>query len=128
MIDKNKIKRQAQKRRHKRVRSKISGIASRPRLCVFRSLNHIYVQAINDVAGNTITASSDLELTKTSVKFDSSKDKKGKEAKAYQVGNLLGKKLLEKKIETVVFDKSGYKYHGRIDALAQGARDAGLKF
>ena len=128
MIDKNKAKRQSRDRRHKRVRSKISGISARPRLCVFRSLKHIYVQAINDVVGKTIVAASDLELAKSKVKPDTSKDMKGKKAKAYQVGNLLGKKLLEQKIDTVVFDKAGYKYHGRIDALAQGARDAGLKF
>ncbi|MFA7662476.1 MAG: 50S ribosomal protein L18 [Patescibacteria group bacterium] len=127
-MDKNKIKKQSQDRRHKRVRSKVSGIASKPRLCVFRSLNHIYVQAIDDLAGKTLAASSDLELAQNKIKPELKVELKGKEAEAYQAGSLIAKKLLEQKIEIAVFDKASYKYHGRVKALAQGARDAGLKF
>jgi large subunit ribosomal protein L18 len=128
MMDKNKIKRQSQARRHKRVRSKISGLATKPRLCVFRSLNHIYIQAIDDLKSQTLAAASDLELAKSEIKPEVNAELKGKESEAYQAGSLLAKKLLAKKIEVAVFDKASYKYHGRIKALAQGARDAGLKF
>lgn len=107
------------KRRHKRVRAKIFGTAKVPRLCLFRSASHIYAQLINDEKGKTLVSASDLEIKK-------SKDKKT--ALAGKVGKLIAKKAAEKKIDKVVFDRGGYKYHGRVKALAEGAREGGLKF
>lgn len=124
MLDKNKRKKQSQRRRHLRARAKISGTTIKPRLSVFRSLNHIYVQAIDDINGETLAAASDLKLDVKKVKTEL----KGKQAKAYGVGLAIAKELLDKKIEEVVFDKSGLKYHGRVKALAEGAREGGLKF
>ncbi len=128
-------------KRHKRVRAKVKGTKERPRLGVFRSNKHIYGQLIDDEKGKTILSSSDLELKKSKVKSPKSKiqikNKKtkdiqkplsGKIATAYEVGQLLAKKAIEKKIEKIVFDRGGYKYHGRIKALAEGAREGGLKF
>ena len=97
-------------RRHKRVRAKVFGTAKVPRLCVFRSLKHIYVQLIDDEKGKTLAAA------------------KGKLSDACKVGKLIGQKALEKKIKKVVFDRGGYKYHGRVKALAEGAREGGLHF
>jgi large subunit ribosomal protein L18 len=105
-------------RRHKRVRSKIIGSTEKPRLCVFRSNSHIYGQLIDDSTGSTIVAASDMELKKKDAKTSLSKE----------VGILLAKKAMEKKISEIVFDRGGYKYHGRVKALAEGAREAGLKF
>jgi large subunit ribosomal protein L18 len=105
-------------KRHKRVRAKIKGDAKKPRLCVFRSSNHIYAQLIDDEKGKTLAAVNDLDVK--------SKDKKAGIAR--RIGTLLAEKAKEKKIENVVFDRGGYKYHGRIKALAEGAREAGLKF
>lgn len=105
-------------RRHKRVRAKIFGTAKLPRLCVFRSSKHIYAQLVDDEKGKIIAASGDKEL----------KGKKPKQEKAKEVGKLIAKKSLEKKIEKVLFDRGGYKYHGRVKALADGAREGGLKF
>jgi len=107
-------------KRHKRVRARIKGSSGKPRLCVFRSSNHIYAQLIDDDKGVTLAAVNDLDVKKKS------KDKK--ESIARQIGTLLAEKAKEKKIESVVFDRGGYKYHGRIKALAEGAREAGLKF
>ncbi len=106
------------KRRHARVRAKVSGSAEKPRLCVFRSSNHIYGQLIDDSTGSTIIAVNDMELKKKDAKTSLSKE----------VGMLLAKKAIEKNISQVVFDRGGYKYHGRVKALAEGAREAGLKF
>ncbi|MDP2934179.1 MAG: 50S ribosomal protein L18 [bacterium] len=106
--------------RHRRVRAKIKGTVSIPRLCVFRSNRHIYCQLIDDQKGKTMVIASDMEI-KSKVKSQKSKV-------AEQVGELLAKKAAEKKIEKVVFDRGGYKYHGRIKALAEGARKGGLKF
>ena len=106
------------KRRHARVRAKISGTSSKPRLAVTRSLNHISAQLIDDSEGKTLAASSDLKLKAKGTKVE----------KAKAVGEDLAKKAKEKKVETVVFDRCGYKYHGRIKALAEGAREGGLKF
>jgi large subunit ribosomal protein L18 len=107
-------------KRKKRTRGKTFGTKERPRLCVFRSLKHIYAQIVNDEEGKTLVSASDIEL------------KKKKELKkveiAKEVGKLIAKKALEKKIEKVSFDRSGYKYHGRVKALAEGAREGGLKF
>lgn len=107
-------------RRHLRVRTKISGTASRPRLCVYRSNNNLFVQVIDDTCGNTIVSASTLDKE---VKIKHS----NKEA-AKEVGSLIAKRAIEKNIDTVVFDRSGYIYHGVIKTLAEAAREAGLKF
>ena len=108
----------ARLRRHKRVRKAISGTPACPRLCVFRSLKNIYAQIIDDVAGATLVAASSLELEGNG----------GNKEAAKAVGELIAKKALEKSIENVVFDRGGYIYHGRVQELADGAREAGLKF
>lgn len=110
-------------RRHKRVRKRILGTLKKPRLVVFRSLNHIYAQIIDDLKGETLVAASSLSKEiKDKVKGG------GKIKSAYAVGELLAQKALAKKIEKVAFDKGGYLYHGRVKALAEGARKGGLKF
>ena len=116
-------KNQDRKKRHARVRLKVSGTAECPRLCVYRSLTHIYAQIIDDVKGNTLVACSTVE--KEVMKAVEGKDKKGA---AKIVGEQLAKKALAKGIENVVFDRGGYLYIGRVAALAYGAREAGLKF
>ena len=108
----------ARLRRHKRVRKAISGTPACPRLCVFRSLKNIYAQIIDDVAGCTLVSASSLELEGNG----------GNKEAAKKVGELVAKKALEKGIENVVFDRGGYIYHGRVQELADGAREAGLKF
>ncbi|GAF80190.1 unnamed protein product [marine sediment metagenome] len=124
------------RRRHKRVRSIVKGTAKVPRLCVFRSNKHIYAQLIDDEKGKTFISASDLDLGKSQPKAgrpraEKTKPKKeltGKAVIAYRVGQILAQKAIEKKLEKIVFDRGGYKYHGRIKALADGAREAGLKF
>ena len=107
-------------KRHNRVRGKISGTADRPRLCVFRSENHIYAQIIDDVAGNTLVAASTVEKS-----FEG----KGSNIEAAKkIGTVIAERALQKGIEDVVFDRGGYIYHGRVKALAEGAREGGLKF
>ena len=107
-------------KRHSRVRSKISGTAERPRLSVFRSENHIYAQVIDDVAGTTLVSASTVEKS-----FEGS----GSNIEAAKkIGALVAERALQKGIEEVVFDRGGYIYHGRVQALADGAREAGLKF
>jgi large subunit ribosomal protein L18 len=118
-----KDKNVSRKARHARVRKKVSGTMERPRLCVYRSLNHIYVQIINDENGTTLVAASTLD---PDVKGQIA-DKTKKEA-AKIVGEAAAKKALEKGIKQVVFDRSGYIYHGRILEVAAGARAAGLEF
>jgi len=120
-----KEKKEKRKRRHRRVRAKIFGTKNRPRLCVFRSNKHIYAQLIDDEKGHTLGAVSDLKLPKN-VKLN--KDMTRKVAIAYEVGKLIAKVAKEKGIKKVVFDRGGYKYHGRVKALAEGAREGGLKF
>ncbi len=110
-------------KRHQRVRRKISGTAERPRLSVYRSLNHIYTQIIDDVAGKTLVACSTVEKTIAAEVKDLSK----KEAAAV-VGKEIAKRAIEKGITEVVFDRGGYVYIGRVQSLADGAREAGLKF
>jgi large subunit ribosomal protein L18 len=110
-------------KRHERVRNKISGTAQRPRLSVYRSLNHIYAQIIDDVAGNTLVACSTVEKAIA----ESVKDLTKKEA-AKVVGVEVAKRALEKGITEVVFDRGGYVYMGRVECVADGAREAGLKF
>ncbi|HZD09814.1 MAG TPA: 50S ribosomal protein L18 [Candidatus Binatia bacterium] len=115
--------REARKRRHRRVRAKISGTASRPRLNVFRSLGNIYVQVIDDEAGHTLFSASTLE-SELAPDLEG-KDKKGQAA---VVGKAVAERAVEAGIEEVVFDRGGYPYHGRVKALAEAARDGGLKF
>ncbi len=105
------------KQRHSRVRAKLSGTAKRPRLVVFRSINSTYAQLIDDTKGEIICAASDLK-----------KDKGTKLEKAKEVGLEIGKLAQEKGIKECVFDRNGYKYHGRVKAIAEGARESGLKF
>lgn len=116
-------KNQDRKKRHARVRLKVNGTAECPRLCVYRSLSNIYAQIIDDTKGNTLVACSTVE--KEVMKAIEGKDKKGA---AKIVGEQLAKKALAKGIENVVFDRGGYLYIGRVAALADGAREAGLKF
>jgi len=113
----------ARKRRHQRVRRKISGTAERPRLNVFRSLQHIYAQIIDDEQGHTLVAASTLDhdLGDELVDLDRS-------AQAKVVGKALAERAQAKGIQQVVFDRGGYKYHGRVKSLADGAREGGLKF
>ncbi len=156
---------------HKKIRVQISGTNKIPRLCVFRSLKHIYAQLIDDEKGKILVSSSDLELKQKTTKGKESKPsssaepddrkvgrekrtefssnslasarekekrgkgggkvemiKAGKIAKALEVGQLIAQKALLKKIDKVVFDRAGYKYHGRVKSLAEGAREAGLRF
>ena len=109
--------------RHMRVRNKISGTPERPRLNVYRSLNNIYVQIIDDVAQNTLVSASTLdEEIKSKLKATGNKEA----AKA--VGELIAKRAIEKGIKVVVFDRGGYIYHGRVKELAEAAREAGLEF
>lgn len=110
-------------KRHGRIRNKISGTAERPRLCVYRSLTKIYAQIIDDVKGVTLASASTLDKDLA----DALKGK-NKTEQAKIVGEAVAKKALKKKITTVVFDRSGYVYTGRVEALANGAREAGLKF
>lgn len=113
----------ARERRKRRVRKKIRGTAARPRLSVFRSARHIYVQAVDDDSGMTLATASTLspEL-KNKVKGLNKRDA------AKMVGEQIGSRIKEKGLERVVFDRSGFLYHGRIQALSEGAREAGLKF
>lgn len=110
----------ARLRRHARVRKNISGTAERPRLNVFRSLNHIYAQIIDDTKGITLAAASSMDK-----EFGGNG---GNVEGAKEVGTLIAKKAAEKGIKQVVFDRGGYVYHGRVAALAEGAREGGLEF
>ena len=109
--------------RHRRIRKKISGTNTRPRLAVFRSARHIYVQAIDDNSGSTLAASSTVAIQKSLKKIYT-----GNKEAAKAVGTDVANKLLEKSISSVVFDRGGFIFHGRVQALAEGAREAGLKF
>lgn len=109
--------------RHIRVRAKIEGSETRPRLNVFRSLSHIYAQVIDDNKGRTIVAASTLEP-----EVKGQLDGKTKSEQAKLIGTLVAKKAADKGVKQVVFDRGGYKYHGRVKALAEAAREAGLKF
>ena len=110
-------------KRHVRVRGKISGTADRPRLCVFRSESNIYAQIIDDVAGNTLVAASTTEK-----EVRSQLDKTNNVDAAAYIGTLVAKRALEKGIKEVVFDRGGFIYHGKVKALAEAAREAGLEF
>ena len=110
-------------RRHQRIRTKIKGTASRPRLAIFRSNQHIYVQVIDDLKGKTLVAASDKEVNQ-----DSKKKKMTKTIVAKEVGKLIALKAQKANISSVVLDRGGFNYHGRVKALAEGAREGGLKF
>ncbi|MBA3915597.1 MAG: 50S ribosomal protein L18 [Acidobacteriales bacterium] len=107
---------------HKRIRKKVQGTAERPRLNVYRSLNHIYVQLIDDLKGATVVAASSAEGKK------GERTTGGNVASAKEVGKKIAERAKEKGVEKVVFDRGGYIYHGRVKALADAAREAGLKF
>lgn len=106
-------------RRHKKIRAKIFGTKIRPRLCVFRSANHIYAQLIDDENSRVLVSVSDMKIKQK---------KEGKVASAVEVGRLIAKAAAGKKIEKAVFDRGGFVFHGRIKAVADGARGEGLKF
>ena len=118
-----KERRDSRKKRQVRVRRKVMGSPDRPRLCVFRSAKHIYAQLVVDSTGSTIIAASTLspEIRTEIVELD-------KSDAAKKVGQLIGKKAIEKNIHRVVFDRNGFLYHGRVKALAEGARESGLEF
>ena len=113
----------ARKRRQRRIRMKISGTAERPRLNVFRSLGHIYAQVIDDVAGHTIASASTVDKN-----LRGQLDGKDKSEQAKMVGEAVAQRAKDAGVETVIFDRGGFIYHGRIKALAEGAREGGLKF
>ena len=107
-------------RRHIRVRTKVSGTPERPRLCVYRSNNNIYIQVIDDVNGVTLVSASTLDKEV--------KTKKSNKEAAKEVGTLIAKRAIEKNIKSVVYDRGGYIYHGIVKELAEAAREAGLEF
>ena len=121
-MDTNKEKRIARKRRHRRLRRNLIGNSERPRLAVFRSLKHTYVQIVDDSKGHTIASASDLEPSLRS-------NRGGKKIDiAMLIGRTIAERARKSGIEDVVFDRGGFKYHGRIKALAEAAREGGLKF
>lgn len=122
-MKKLKAKQAGLRRRHTRVRGKVSGTAARPRLCVTRSNSNIYVQVVNDVEGKTIVGASTLGPD-----FKATGQKGATVEGATAIGQIIGKKAIEAGITEVVFDRGGNLYHGRIAAVADGAREAGLKF
>jgi large subunit ribosomal protein L18 len=122
MIKKDYLKKRYERRRY-RSKKKTKGSSERPRLVVFKSNRYIYVQAVDDVNGTTITSASSLEPD-IKKELKSTKDIEASKV----VGKLVGERLLQKNIEKVVFDRNGYLYHGRVKALADSAREAGLKF
>lgn len=118
MIDKAKAKRDSRIRRHNRVRAKISGDAIVPRLNVFRSNKGLFVQLIDDKEGKTIASVNEADIKTGKTKIERSRE----------AGKIIAEKAKDKKISKVVFDRGGYKYHGRTQAVAEGAREAGLEF
>jgi large subunit ribosomal protein L18 len=127
MAVKNKF--ETRKKRHRSLRKRISGTTERPRLVVFRSAKHIYAQVIDDLSKKTVVAASDLLPKKAKEGAPAAEKVSGKKAdKAKQIGAMVAKRCLEKGITKVVFDRAGYKYHGRVSAVAAGAREAGLQF
>jgi large subunit ribosomal protein L18 len=113
-------KKEIRSRIHKRIRRKLSGTSARPRLAVFRSVAHIYAQVIDDVAGATVVSASSVDK--------GGKTNGGNVAAAKAIGKLVAERAKEKGIKSVVFDRGGYQYHGRVKALADAAREAGLEF
>jgi len=121
-VQKAKTRLITRKRRHRRVRKKISGTPERPRLNVFRSSKNIYAQVIDDLSGTTLAAASSLDP-----ELRAEVPRGGNREAARRVGSLLARKATDKGIEEVVFDRGGYLYHGRVRELAEGAREGGLK-
>ena len=119
MKDLNKIKQQARKRRHKRICSIIKGTKDRPRFSVFRSNKCVFLQLIDDIKGITLISVNENEIKSK---------KEDKTQKAFKAGELFAEKALKLKIKKVLFDRGGYKYHGRVKAVAEGAKKGGLKF
>lgn len=117
------VKEEAKKRRHKRIRKQVSGTPDKPRLSVYRGLNNIYVQVIDDTKGHTIVSASTIDK-----ELKAEKGHKGNVATAKKVGQLIASRAVKAGIKKVVFDRSGYKYHGCIKSLAEGAREGGLEF
>lgn len=117
-MDKNKQKGIKRTIRHRRVRSRVSGVAERPRLSVFKANSHIYAQLIDDTVGKTLVAASSKDIKVKAKKSDIAKE----------VGKLVASKALAKSIKAVKFDRGGFSYHGRIKSLAEGAREGGLEF
>lgn len=115
--------REARLRRHQRIRKRVSGTGARPRLAVFRSMKHIYAQVIDDEQGHTLAAASTLDSELAGAAADGNKT-----AQAKAVGALIARRARDKGILQVVFDRGGYVYHGRVRALAEAAREAGLEF
>lgn len=115
--------REARKRRHRRIRAKLAGTAERPRLNVFRSLEHIYVQVIDDETGHTIVSASTVDKN-----LRAEMDGKTKKEQATLIGKRVAERAQAAGVKQVVFDRGGYLYHGRIRALADGAREGGLEF
>lgn len=129
MKNHQKLKRKKHIKRHKRIRAKINGTSKRPRFSVFRSSKAMYVQLINDEKGKTLASAHSREIHKEPLKTAKTSLKITKKvAIAYELGKLLAEKALKLKIKKVVFDRGGYKYHGRVKAIAEGAREGGLKF
>lgn len=140
MRDKNTVKRSSRLRRHRRIRNKLFGTEEKPRLCIYRSLNHIYAQIIDDVEGKTLASASSLkiELPPASAGGSDDEEKKGEKSKSRPdsakmrrskaVGREIAEKARKQGIEEVAFDRGGFLYHGRIAALADEARKNGLKF
>ncbi len=116
-------KTQARLKRKKRIRKKLTGSADRPRLCVFRSAKHIYAQVIDDSNGQTLAAASSTEKA-----VRDKSESRNKVADANSVGQMVGQRAMEKGVKKVVFDRNGFLYHGRVKAVSEGAREAGLKF
>ncbi len=116
-------KKEARLKRKRSIRKKISGTSDRPRLTVFRSSKHIYAQIIDDIAGRTLAAASSLEKV-----VKEASDIENNMAMAQYIGKLVGERAIEKGVQKVVFDRNGFLYHGRVKAVSEGAREAGLKF
>ena len=121
--DKAKVRLQTRNARHERIRKKVSGTSEHPRLCVRRSLNHIYAQIIDDQSGRSL-----IQISSLAPEIRSAGSEKAKLDISTEVGKLVAQKALEKGIKSVVFDRGGYLYHGRVKAVAEAAREAGLEF
>lgn len=117
------LKETARKRRHARLRKKVAGSYEKPRLCVYKSLNHIYAQIVDDSKGRTLASASTLDR-----EFKDKSGHKGNVAMAKSIGQMIASRAVSAGVKRVVFDRGGYKYHGRVKALAEGAREGGLEF
>ncbi len=117
------FKKKARLKRKKRIRKALSGTDERPRLTIFRSARHIYAQIVNDISGQTLASASSMEkAVKALDRFDNKVEAAG------HIGKLIGERALEKGVKKIVFDRNGYLYHGRVKAVSDGAREAGLEF